>query len=248
MNAVEFKSISTRTAVLRAMLFADSSVSCAQIAKDAGVSTNAAGASLRRLRDDGIVCSVDGDAGATSWYLHDPEAVRRMLDNDGTPGDGEPVPEPGDTQAVDAVEAARLITAAYSAAIAAESAADSAPPAGDDVCSADAVIAEWKREHAPAAPTIAPADDFDRWLADTKAGCAGQRAIDAAKQEAERLRAEAAEMVREAAEALEFGLIVAEIIRFADQRNASTSTSEAEFGLAELMAAAYEAVTGKRVA
>ena len=55
-------------------------------------------------------------------------------------------------------------------------------------------------------------------------------------------------MVREAAEALEFGLIVAEIIRFADQRNASTSTSEAEFGLAELLAAAYEAVTGKRVA
>lgn len=104
MNAVEFKSISTRTAVLRAMLFADSSVSCAQIAKDAGVSTNAAGASLRRLRDDGIVCSVDGDTGATAWYLNDPEAVRRTLDNDGTPGDDDPAPEPGDTQAVEASE------------------------------------------------------------------------------------------------------------------------------------------------
>ncbi len=129
----------------------------------------------------------------------EPEAVRRMLDNDGTPGDGEPVPEPGDTQAVDAVEAAHL---------------------------------------------------FDLWLADTKAGCAGQRAIDAAEQEAARLRAEAAEMVREAEEALEFGMIVAEIIQFADQRNAntSTSTSEEEFGLAELLAAAYEAVAGKRVA
>ena len=46
----------------------------------------------------------------------------------------------------------------------------------------------------------------------------------------------------------EIGLIVAEIIQFADQRNASTSTSEEEFGLAELLAAAYEAVAGKRVA
>ena len=143
---------------------------------------------------------------------------------------------------------AHLIAPAYSAAVATESAADSAPLTGDDVCSADAVIANWKREHTPAVPTIAPADPFAVWLADTPAGCAGQRAIDAAEQEAARLRAEAAEMVREAAEALEFGLIVAEIIRFADQRNASTSTSEAEFGLAELMAAAYEAVTGKRVA
>lgn len=143
---------------------------------------------------------------------------------------------------------AHLIAPAYSAAVATESAADSAPLTGDDVCSADAVIANWKREHTPAVPTIAPADPFAVWLADTPAGCAGQRAIDAAEQEAARLRAEAAEMVREAAEALEFGLIVAEIIRFADRRNVSTSTSEEEFGLAELLAAAYEAVTGKRVA
>ena len=138
--------------------------------------------------------------------------------------------------------------AAYDATVEAEAKADEAPLAGEDVCGADAVIAEWKREHTPAAPTVAPADPFAVWLADTPAGCAGQRAIDAAEREAARLKAEAAEMVREAAEALEFGLIVAEIIRFADQRNASTSTSEAEFGLAELMAAAYEAVTGKRVA
>lgn len=140
-----------------------------------------------------------------------------------------------------------VITPAYSSAVAAESAADSAPLTGDDVCGADAVIAEWKREHGQPAIKATP-DAFAVWLADTPAGCAGQRAIDAAEQEAARLRAEAAEMVREAAEALEFGLIVAEIIRFADRRNVSTSTSEEEFGLAELMAAAYEAVTGKRVA
>lgn len=143
---------------------------------------------------------------------------------------------------------AHLITPAYAYAVATESAADSAPLTGTDVCSADAVIADWKREHAPAAPAIAPADPFAVWLADTPAGCAGQRAIDAAEQEAARLEAEAAEMAREAAETRQRGLIVAEIIRFADQRNVSTSTADADFGLAELLAAAYEAVTGKRVA
>ena len=97
-------------------------------------------------------------------------------------------------------------------------------------------------------PNIAPADPFAVWLADTPAGCAGQRAIDAAEQEAARLEAEAAEMAREAAETRQRGLIVAEIIRFADQRNVSTSTADANFGLRELLAAAYEAVSGKRVA
>ena len=187
---------------------------------------------------DGVACWVRLRGGLTD-ICHTPERLfwGRLIDGD------------NDDDIVDyrLAKPEHLITTAYAYAVATESAADSAPLTGDDVCGADAVIAEWKREHGQPAIKATP-DAFAVWLADTPAGCAGQRAIDAAEREAARLKAEAAEMVREAAEALEFGLIVAEIIRFADQRNVSTSTADAEFGLAELLAAAYEAVSGKRVA
>jgi len=322
-----------QTVVLAAMRTGGGFGTSREIAELAGFKPEPVRACLAKLSDRGLTYAEPSlkKGEPPTWYLAETAAPIPSA-SDGTPGDDEPAPEPGDTQAVGEVEAAPVpdhsaslddpdnfgddemqtaapgpdgwipwrdgecpvpdgvtcwvrfrdgsvvfqdnpfdliwancndpcdivayrldtpkyaIIAGYLDAVAAESAADSATLTGDDVCSADAVIAEWKRKHAPAAPTVAPADPFAVWLADTPAGCAGQRAIDAAEQEAARLRAEAAEMVREAAEALEFGLIVAEIIRFADQRNASTSTSEAEFGLAELMAAAYEAVTGKRVA
>ena len=56
---------------------------------------------------------------------------------------------------------AHLITPAYSAAVTAESAVDAAPLTGDDVCSTDAAIANWKREHAPAAPAATDGEPGD---------------------------------------------------------------------------------------
>lgn len=262
MNAVTEIKPTTRTAVLRAMLFADSHVSCAQIAMDAGVSTNAAGASLRRLRDDGIVCSVDGDTGATTWYLNDPEAVRRTLDNDGTPGDDDPAPEPGDTQAVDAVEAAHLITAAYSAAysaaIAAESAADEAPLAGEDV-NGEADVLEDRRERYTD-PVEAAADQIAAAVAAGQCPTVGllgharpvaaeamRRAIDDAEVEALMREEEAGIALEMARDARVRGRAVAEIIRFADQRTGLAGDADPDAVLAaivELLDGARSAVTG----
>ena len=154
--------------------------------------------------------------------------------------------------------AAEAEAAAYDALVEAEAAADEAPLAGEDVCCADAVIAEWKREHTPAVPTIAPADPFATWLKDTPAGCAGQRAIDAAEaaarehdENAEIADMTARELREDAKSARQRGLIVAEIIRFAEQRTGLAGDADPSavlYAIDELLGQAREAVTGKRVA
>ena len=151
-----------------------------------------------------------------------------------------------------------LAAAAYDATVEAEAKADEAPLAGEDVCCADAVIAEWKREHTPAVPTIAPADPFATWLKDTPAGCAGQRAIDAAEaaarehdENAEIADMTARELREDAKSARQRGLIVAEIIRFAEQRAGLAGDADPSavlYAIDELLGQAREAVTGKRVA
>ena len=345
--ATETAEITTETtafqrSVLRAMLELAGSNTSNEIAKQAGVKSEPVRVCLARLRDAGLIgTEVNPDRGGPPlWHLRaSVDTVRSMVAapipsaNDGTPGDDEPAPEPGDTQAVDAAEAApdqggwipwrggecpvpegvacwvrfrdgladichtpeRLFwgrgidedneddivayrpepkqtgpasfddpddygddeippAAAYDATVEAEAKADEAPLAGEDVCCADAVIAEWKREHTPAVPTIAPADPFATWLKDTPAGCAGQRAIDAAEaaarehdENAEIADMTARELREDAKSARQRGLIVAEIIRFAEQRAGLAGDADPDAVLAaivELLDGARSAVTG----
>lgn len=120
---------------------------------------------------------------------------------------------------------AHLITPAYSAAVTAESAVDAAPLTGDDVCSADAVIADWKREHAPAAPA-APADP------DTPLGCAIARITGPLIAQAEEWESDA----------LRLRHIIGEAIRLASDAQARTpGVSEAHKAL-EIAASIIEDV------
>ena len=310
-------------AVLRAMLELAGSNTSNEIATRVGAKPEPVRVSLARMRDNGLIdTEANPDKGGPPlWYLRVSAAtVRQMLAanpatvaNDGTPGDDEPMPEPGDTQAASdeepsaiahkpaALEAApsavietapdadgwipwhggerpvdadqrvairlvsgkmlhgragdfiwswnfcdsdcadyttggnivayrldtpaHLITPAYSAAVTAESAADAALLTGDDVCSADAVIANWKREHAPAAPA-APADP------DTPLGCAIARITGPLIAQAEEWESDA----------LRLRHIIGEAIRLASDAQARTpGVSEAHKAL-EIAASIIEDV------
>ena len=118
--ATETAEITTETtafqrSVLRAMLELAGSNTSNEIAKQAGVKSEPVRVCLARLRDAGLIgTEVNPDRGGPPlWHLRaSVDTVRSMVAapipsaNDGTPGDDEPAPEPGDTQAVDAAEAA----------------------------------------------------------------------------------------------------------------------------------------------
>ena len=120
---------------------------------------------------DGVACWVRLRGGLTD-ICHTPERLfwGRLIDGD------------NDDDIVDyrLAKPEHLITTAYAYAVATESAADSAPLTGDDVCSTDAAIANWKREHAPAAPAAtdgepgdgSPGEDHED---EDTAACAGDR-------------------------------------------------------------------------
>lgn len=165
---------------------------------------------------DGVACWVRLRGGLTD-ICHTPERLfwGRLIDGD------------TDDDIVDyrLAKPEHLITTAYAYAVATESAADSAPLTGDDVCGADAVIAEWKREHAPAAPA-APAGP------DTPLGCAIARITGPLIAQAEEWESDA----------LRLRHIIGEAIRLASDAQARTpGVSEAHKAL-EIAASIIEDV------
>ena len=236
------------------------------IAKKSGADLSVVSVMLEAMTADGTVQRIPGSTGQRPKFALAPSVQSQTpAATDGEPGDGAPDEDHEDEGTAASADPDDYgddeipPAAAYDATVEAESAADEAPLAGEDVNSGEDVIGDWCERHADPAEAAAeqiaaavaaghcPTVGLLIQRASPVAEEAAQRAIDDAEVEALMREEEAGIALEMARDARVRGHAVAEIIRFAEQRTGLAGDADPDAVLAaivELLDGARSAVTG----